>query len=109
MRLSKYIILIGAFLILILAVGCKPQISGTKLQEPAQQANQAQQGQQSQPQYEPTSPVPPPPQYIEVTNDTPKATLEQECGKKSWPEFCTWIPEPDGRELCERCKELQSE
>lgn len=122
-KLRKYIILAAIFL-LVLILGCAKQTPQTQESKPigsqasekqetqkqiAQEPSQPKpfsQPQTSQPFEAPEQAVPPPIEYAKVTNETPTSTLEEECGKKTWPEYCTWIPEPDGRVLCEKCKEL---
>ena len=113
MQSRKHFILIALFL-LILIFGCARQAAQQTTEEAksiksttSEEKETGDQPAQGPQPIEPVQAVPPPVEYAKVTNETPISTLEEECGKKTWPEHCTWIPEPEGRVLCEKCKELQ--
>lgn len=38
----------------------------------------------------------------------PESVLQGLCEKESWPPDCSFIPDPKGRELCEKCRELRT-
>ena len=113
MQSRKHFILISLFL-LILIFGCARQASqqtteeekSTKSMNSREKETEDQLTQGPQP-IEPVQAVPPPIEYPKITNETSSSTLQEECNKKSWPEYCTWIPEPDGRVLCEKHRLLR--
>ena len=39
----------------------------------------------------------------------PESVLQELCEKESWPPDCSMIPDPKGRRMCEKCKELMGE
>lgn len=38
----------------------------------------------------------------------PESELRELCEKESWPPTCSMVPDPKGRELCEKCEELEA-
>ncbi len=43
------------------------------------------------------------------TEQIPESVLQELCEKESWPLECSMVPDTKGRELCEKCKELEAE